>query len=57
MVANKGWTESDIVKCIWDSIDFGNKPDQMEANIKRQLEVSYCSILFCILKKKKKKKK
>ncbi|ORX77472.1 ARM repeat-containing protein [Anaeromyces robustus] len=38
MVANKGWTESDVVKCIWDAIDFGNKTDQMESQIKRQLE-------------------
>jgi hypothetical protein len=38
MVSNKGWTESDIVNCVWDSIDFGNRSDQMEANIKRQLE-------------------
>ncbi|ORX56548.1 ARM repeat-containing protein [Piromyces finnis] len=38
MVANKEWNESDITKCIWDAIDFGNKPDQMESQIKRQLE-------------------
>ncbi|OUM64494.1 hypothetical protein PIROE2DRAFT_60635 [Piromyces sp. E2] len=38
MVANKEWSESDVVKCVWDAIDFGNKPDQMEAQIKRQLE-------------------
>jgi len=44
MVANKEWTESDVVKCIWDAIDFGNKPDQMEAQIKRQLEVCFSTI-------------
>lgn len=44
MITNKGWTESDIVRCIWDSLDFGNKPDQMEAQIKRQLEY-WCPIL------------
>jgi len=38
MVANKEWSESDVVKCVWDAIDFGNKPDQMESQIKRQLE-------------------
>jgi len=44
MVNNKGWTEVDVVKCVWDAIDFGNKPDQMEAQIKRQLEF-WCPIL------------
>jgi len=46
MVNNKGWSESDIVKCIWDSIDFGNKSDQMEAQIKRHLEVNFFSYII-----------
>jgi len=47
MVNNKGWTEVDVVKCVWDAIDFGNKPDQMEAQIKRQLEVNIITPYKC----------